>query len=142
MILREDPRYAADAYVFLRQALDFSVRMLNKPDQGPARHVTGQELLEGIRLLALQQFGPMARTVLESWGITRTRDFGDIVFNLIDKGVLGRKTEDRKSDFAGGYDFEEAFTKPFRPASTRKSTRRSGRQPRSAAGSAPTTNTL
>lgn len=142
LIIREDPRYAPDVYAFLRQALDFSVHMLHKPDQGPARHVSGQELLEGIRLLALQEFGPMARTVLASWGVTRTGDFGNIVFNLIEKGILGRKPEDKKSDFCGCYDFEDAFVKPFQPASSRARPRRPARRKRSsAAESEPTRRT-
>ena len=120
IILKEDQRYAPEAYFFLRQALDFSVRMLNKPEQGPARHVTGQELMEGVRLFAIQEYGPMARTVLRMWGLTRTEDFGEIVFSLVNKGVLGKQAQDKKEDFAGVYDFVEAFTAPFRPAAARR----------------------
>lgn len=114
-ILREDPRYTEDAYVFLREALDFTIKLLKKPDEGPARHVTGAELLEGVRQYALQEYGPMARTVLGRWGVRRCEDFGEIVFNLVGKGILGRTEQDRKEDFAGGYDFEKAFSEPFQP---------------------------
>ena len=116
-IVKKDPRYPADAYRFLRQGLDFTVRMLGKPDQGPGRHITGQELLEGIRLCALQEFGPIAGTVLRIWGITRTEDFGEMVFNLVHSGLLGKTEQDSKKDFAGGYDFQLAFMAPFLPTS-------------------------
>lgn len=115
-ILREDPRYDVQAYLFLREALDFTIKLLAKPAGGPGRHVTGGELLEGIRQYALQEFGPMARRVLRHWGIRRCEDFGEIVFNLVGKGILGRTEQDRKEDFAGGYDFDEAFCRPFEPS--------------------------
>ena len=78
-----DPRYAEGSYFFLREALDFTVKALKKPAEGPERHVTGQELSEGIRQYALQEFGPMTLTVLRAWGLQRTEDFGEIVFNLV-----------------------------------------------------------
>lgn len=121
LILKADRRYPKDAYVFLRVALNYSIKALNKPDQGPARHISGQELLEGIRKYTLQEFGPLSRTVLASWGITRTEDFGEIVFNLVQHGVLGKTDQDKKEDFADGYSFQEAFTAPFLPAAIRKS---------------------
>lgn len=119
LILKEDPRYPREAYQFLRQALSFTFKKLNKPTQGPARHMTGQELLEGIRLFALQEFGPMTRTVLATWGVTRTEDFGELVFNLVNHGVLGKTDQDKKEDFANGYDFHEAFSAPFLPSSAK-----------------------
>ncbi len=115
-ILAEDRRYDEQAYFFLREALDFTIKLLAKPAEGKARHVSGGELLEGIREYALREFGPMTRTVLSRWGIHRCEDFGHIVFNLVEKGVLGKTEEDRLEDFAGGYDFDEAFRQPFRPA--------------------------
>ncbi len=123
-IVREDPRYDPDAYAFLRDALSFTVAMLQKPAVGPGRHVTGRELLEGIRRFALQEFGPAARTVLREWGINRTDDFGHIVFNLVRKGVLGKTAEDRLEDFADVYDLDEALVTPFLPASQRPGARR------------------
>jgi len=119
-ILEDDPRYDEHAYLFLREALDHTIKMLAKPVDGPARHVSGSELLEGIRQYALKEFGPMAMTVLNRWGIRRCEDFGEIVFNLVDKGILGKTDEDRKEDFAGGYDFNKAFREPFRPSGSRQ----------------------
>lgn len=114
-ILDDDPRYTEDAYHFLQEALGFTMERLQKPDRGPARHITGRELLEGIREYTLLEFGPMSLTVLNTFGIHRTSDFGEIVFNLVDKGVLGKNEDDRREDFADGYDFEEAFRRPFLP---------------------------
>ena len=109
-ILVRDPRYTVEAYAFVRAGLDFTVRRLDKP-----RHVSGQELLTGIRIIALEEFGPMAKTVLNDWGIKRTEDVGEIVFNMVETGLLGKTAEDNRDDFANGYDFEEAFRKPFKP---------------------------
>lgn len=114
-ILAEDTRFDENAYHFVREALDFTIKLMEKPLEGVGRHVKGGELLEGIRQFALQEFGPLAKTVLNRWGVTRCEDFGDIVFNLVNKGVLGKTDEDRKEDFAGGYDFDVAFRTPFRP---------------------------
>ena len=110
-VVARDPRYQRDAYHFVREALDHTQGMYAKNG-----HVKGQELLEGIRDFALKQYGPMALLVLEEWGIRRCEDFGEIVFNLIDAQVLKKTGHDRREDFAGGYDFAEAFRKPFRPA--------------------------
>lgn len=117
-ICKADPRYTADAYFFIREALDHTSRTLDKPTEGEARHVTGTELLDGIRRYTLQEYGPMSLTVLASWGIRRTDDFGELVFNLVERGILGSTAEDKKQDFAGGYDFQEAFAKPFKPQAT------------------------
>ena len=120
IILKEDSRYPAEAYFFLREGLDYTIKALEKPTNGPARHVSGRELLEGLRVFAVQEFGPLALTVLKAWGITRTEDFGEIVFNLVDKGVLGKTNEDKRQDFADGYRFEDAFVKPFQPKRPRQ----------------------
>ena len=101
-------RYRANAYRFTLDAVHFTVQNL-----GEARHVTGEELLEGVRRLALERFGPMAKTVFEQWGIERTEDFGEIVFQLVDEGLLGKTEQDKASDFARGYDFTEAFVRNF-----------------------------
>ena len=116
-ICRQDSRYDRDAYFFVRESLDFTSKTLNKPREGAARHVSASELLEGIRLYALQEFGPMALTVLDFWGIRKTTDFGEIVFNLVQTGKLGKTDEDKKEDFDNGYDFHEVFAKPFLPES-------------------------
>jgi uncharacterized repeat protein (TIGR04138 family) len=80
-------------------------------------HVTGQQLLDGIREFALTQYGPMARTVLNEWGIRRCEDFGDIVFNMVEQGLLSKTDQDSREDFKGGYDFDSAFVWPFLPPS-------------------------
>lgn len=117
----QDPRFARDAYHFTREALDFTQKLISRENKGSVRHVTGQELLEGIRQYALQQYGPMTATVLEEWGIKNCRDFGDIVFNMVESGLLAKTDRDTRDDFQSGYDFTEAFRKPFWPDS--KSTR-------------------
>jgi uncharacterized repeat protein (TIGR04138 family) len=83
--------------------------------QGSIRHITGQELLDGIRQFALQQFGPMAVTVFEEWGVKNCRDFGDIVFNMVEISLLAKTDKDSRDDFQNGYDFTDAFRKPFWP---------------------------
>lgn len=118
-IVREDPRYDEHAYMFIREALDFTIQALNKPSEGPARHVSGKELLEGIRRFALQEYGPLAGRVLSHWGVERCEDFGEMVFNLVNKGILGKTEHDNKADFAGGYDFREAFVAPYLPSRPR-----------------------
>ena len=118
-ILEEDPRYTPQAYGFIREALDFTIKHFDKPMEGPGRHVSGTELLEGIRKYALKEYGPLAQTVFRHWGIRKTADFGHIVFNLVEKGVLGKTAEDRLEDFANGYPFDKAFRDPFRPRRTR-----------------------
>lgn len=109
-ILASDERYTAQAYVFVREGLDHTVRKLKKP-----RHVSGMELLDGMREYALQEYGPVTKRVLSEWGINECVDFGHIVFNLVDAGLLGKTEEDSIEDFMGGYDFHEAFIKPFQP---------------------------
>lgn len=110
-ILEADQRYTAEAYLFVREGLDHTVRQLEKP-----RHVNGKELLAGIREYALQEFGPVAKRVLSEWGINECIDFGNIVFNLVNHGLLGKTDEDSIEDFMDGYDFTEAFIQPFRPS--------------------------
>jgi uncharacterized repeat protein (TIGR04138 family) len=115
-ILARDPRYTREAYTFVREALDFTQKLIVKDLRGQIRHVSGQELLDGIRQFALQQFGPMAATVLEEWGVRNCRDFGDIVFNMVETSLLAKTDRDSRDDFQNGYDFTDAFRKPFRPA--------------------------
>jgi uncharacterized repeat protein (TIGR04138 family) len=116
MILAKDPRYPRDAYLFVRDALDFTQKSAAR-EHRQGLHVTGQELLAGIRDYTLAQFGPMAITVLEEWSITRCEDIGEIVFNVVDAGLFSKTDTDSRADFQGGYDFEEAFRKPFLPSS-------------------------
>jgi len=120
LIRGKDPRYPRDAYLFVREALDYTQKAIVKENRGQLRHVSGQELLAGIRDYALSQFGPMGVTVLEEWNITRCEDFGDIVFNMVEVGMLAKTDQDTRADFANGYDFTDAFRKPFWPANRLK----------------------
>ena len=114
-ILATDSRFHRDAYLFMREALDFTQKIVGRENLGKVRHVTGQELLGGLRQYALQQFGPMAVTVFEEWGIRNCKDFGEIVFNMVEIGLLARTEKDTRDDFQNGYDFTDAFRKPFWP---------------------------
>lgn len=117
LIRKEDPRFGKGAYLFVRQALDFTIRRRDEKKPKPtSRHISGQELLEGIREYALDQYGPMARMLFAEWGIEECRHFGEIVFQLVDYGVLGKTEDDQLEDFCDGYDFHEAFSAPFLPA--------------------------
>ncbi len=119
LICKEDPRFDRKAYDFVRLGLDHTVKELKKKDAARAersRHVSGPELLDGLRVYALDQFGPLAKTVLNTWGVQQCRDFGDIVFNLIEYNVFSKTENDRREDFADRFDFDEAFVKPFQPA--------------------------
>lgn len=86
LILSRDARYHRDAYLFVREALEYTQKTSGQDKRGRMRHVSGQELLAGIRDFALDQFGPMAMTVLEEWGIRQCEDFGEIVFNMVEIG--------------------------------------------------------
>ena len=116
LILVRDTRYAREAYTFVREALDFTQKLIVKENRSQIRHVSGQELLDGIRQFALQQFGPMTVTVLAEWGIRNCKDFGEIVFNMVETRLLAKTERDSRDDFQNGYDFTDAFLKPFRPA--------------------------
>ena len=113
-ILAADSRYPEPAYQFVRTAVSYTVERLQQEDPAQApRHISGPQLLEGIRELAIERFGPLTLDVLHEWGIRRTEDFGSIVFNLVNANLLGASEEDRPEDFADGYDFNEVFLKPF-----------------------------
>ncbi len=114
-LVAADARYHRDAYLFLRDALEYTQRALKREVGTRARHITGQELLEGLREYALKEYGPMALTVLSEWGIHRSEDFGEIVFNMVEHGILSKTDTDSREDFRHGYDFEQAFRAPFRP---------------------------
>jgi uncharacterized repeat protein (TIGR04138 family) len=116
-ILAKDTRYARDAYFFIRDALDVTKKRVHKEsrESNEQKHVTGQELLEGIRQLALKEFGPMVVTVFEEWGVKNCRDFGDIVFNMVEASLLAKTDKDTRDDFQNGYNFTDAFRKPYWP---------------------------
>ena len=130
-LLQQDRRYRLDAYMFVFEALSYAQEVMgmgaecasepvagieeeDDEAEGPQRHVTGQELCEAIRRFALQQFGLMAKTVLNSWGVYKTGDFGEIVFNMIKIGRMRKTPHDRREDFDDVYDFETAFHEEFK----------------------------
>lgn len=136
-LLSRDKRYRFDAYVFVFDALRYGqekmqlgrladssgVEASDDPfdDDEQARHVTGQELCEAIRRYALDQYGLMAKSVLNHWGVRETGDFGEIVFNLIDIGQMRKTDSDRREDFEDVYNFDQALTdryvfQPLRPS--------------------------
>jgi uncharacterized repeat protein (TIGR04138 family) len=114
-ISSQDSRYHREAYLFLREALDYTQKRLSQGKRVEPRHVTGQELLSGIREYALTQFGPMAKTVLNEWGVKACEDFGEMVFKMVEHGLLSQTEKDSRDDFKGGFDFDQAFCQPFRP---------------------------
>jgi len=117
-IVAKDPRYRRDAYYFVREALDHTQKMIGKlPKKKEVRHVSGQELLKGIREYGLQRFGPMTLAVLEEWGVRHCEDFGEVVFNMVETKLLAKTDQDSREDFKSAYDFDEAFRKPFLPSS-------------------------
>jgi uncharacterized repeat protein (TIGR04138 family) len=120
---RRDPRYAYEAYEFIFAALHHTQKVLGRepPDEvrgqqgaDPRHHVSGPELLDGVRDLALREFGLMARTVFRMWGIKGTGDWGEIVFNLIEAGLMSKTSADRREDFQNVYDLDEALVRGFR----------------------------
>jgi uncharacterized repeat protein (TIGR04138 family) len=111
-----DPRYAPAAYAFVRDAVTHTVKRQTPGDAARRTHITGRQLLEGFRELALERFGCLAAEVLEDWGVRRTEDVGDLVFALVKSDLLGANENDSPADFANGYDFGEVFGAPFRPA--------------------------
>ncbi|MBI3616375.1 MAG: hypothetical protein HY211_07665 [Candidatus Omnitrophica bacterium] len=118
-LCKQNLRYKPEAYTFVLAALHFTVSRLpqrrhdSEITSGAASssrsHVTGQELLEGIRIYGMDQFGPLTRQVFEHWGVQSTEDFGRIVFSLVDIQLLGKTDEDSLADFQGVYNFAQAF---------------------------------
>jgi uncharacterized repeat protein (TIGR04138 family) len=108
-LVERDPRYAPAAYHFVFEALDHTLSNRG----GGRRHVSGPEIMDGVRSLALERFGYLTRSVLHNWGVTMTDHFGDIVFNLIAVDLLQKTADDRLEDFCGLFDFETAFDDAF-----------------------------
>ena len=102
-------KYKREVYIFLFEALEYTLRKLKEH-----RHVTGRELLIGLSEYAKSEYGPMAKTVFEYWGVTKTEDFGRIVFDLVDAGLMGKTESDSLDDFKNIYDFEEEFEKKYK----------------------------
>jgi uncharacterized repeat protein (TIGR04138 family) len=108
--LGQNPPYPIKAYEFVCEALDLCRNLpVEKPEHQPIRHVSGQEFLEVVRQLALKKFSKQAKAVLRNWKICRTEDFGEIVFGMVDAGLLMKRPEDAKADFQNGFSFDEAF---------------------------------
>ena len=118
-IVEKDTRYQKDAYFFLREALDYTQKTISKSNKNIVRHVTGQELLSGIRDYGLSLYGPMTLAVFNEWGLTCCEDFGELVFNLIEFGLLSKKPSDTREDFKGGFDFLKTLRDPFLPSRKR-----------------------
>ena len=116
--VQRDARYRPEAYELVRVALNHASERFRKDDDD--QHVTGQELLEGFREHVIKEFGPMALTLLQQWGLHRGLDVGHIVYNLIEIGYFGKNDGDSLEDFDGGYDFQSAFTDPFLPRKDRQ----------------------
>lgn len=114
-ILVQDKRYDRDAYLFLREALDYTQKSVGKHRRDGVQHVSGGELLAGIRNAAIDQFGPMVPTVFSEWGIRSCEDFGEMVFLLVEYNVLAKTENDSREDFKSGYDFYDAFCRPYLP---------------------------
>lgn len=125
-LLSDDRRYKLEAYAFVFEALTYAQNELgmgkpqtDDPDEEAAevdedeRHLTGQQLCEAIRCFALDQYGYMAKCVLNSWGVTKTRDFGEIVFNLIGIGQMRKRPEDKVEDFDDVFDFDSDLQGAF-----------------------------
>jgi uncharacterized repeat protein (TIGR04138 family) len=120
-VVRHDPRYAYEAYEFVFAALDYTQCGLGRAHDRARelkiekqQHVSGRELVLGIRELALREFGLMARVVFRLWGINRTGDFGEIVFNLITANLMTKTEHDSRDDFQNVYDLDRALTEDFR----------------------------
>ena len=108
-IHQKDNRYKEDAYAFVMEALSYTQKKFKR-----LKHVTGGELLIGMKELLLNKFGPMTLTVLAHWGIKSTEDLGNVVFNLVDNKILSKTEDDNIEKFKNGFDFEEAFDHGYR----------------------------
>ena len=116
-VCQEDRRYHPEASAFLRDSLEGTIKRRNKSKKEPGPHVGAAELLDGFRIHALAEFGPMALMVLDYWGVVSTGDVGQMVFNLVQAGIFGKTDEDTTESFRDVFDFREAFVAPFRPLS-------------------------
>jgi uncharacterized repeat protein (TIGR04138 family) len=118
-VVRRDPRYSYEAYEFVFAALAYTQRLLGRVPPAEATgeqdyHVTGRQLLEGVRDLALREYGLMARTVFRMWGINNTSDFGEIVFNLVAANLMSKTDEDNREDFRDVFDLDQVLVRDYR----------------------------
>ena len=115
--LRRTRRFTREAYYFIRDSLDHTQRCLRKESgDRELSHVTGPQLCDGLRRHAIDQFGPLSRLVLESWGLRTTSDIGAVVYLLIETGAFFRSETDSAADFDDVFEFVDAFDRPFLPA--------------------------
>lgn len=124
-VVARDPRFAYEAYEFIYQALDYTVRKLGRGIEAHSRrgrdvekantetHVSGPQLLDGVRELALKEFGLMARTVFRQWGLRSSEDFGAIVFILVEADLMSKTDEDSLDDFKDGFDFDSELIEGY-----------------------------
>lgn len=117
-IQEKDVRYKEDAYFFVMESLSYTQKKIDN-----YKHVTGVQLLEGIKELLMHKFGPMTMLVLQYWGIKSTEDFGNIVFNLVENKVLSKTEEDNIESFKNGYSFEDVFLDEYRKKLAKKISR-------------------
>jgi uncharacterized repeat protein (TIGR04138 family) len=126
-LAERDGRFKKAAYLFVYDALEYTVKKLGKaafqPDQ---RHISGQELLYGISEYGLEQFGPLTREVFRRWGLDATRNFGEIVFNLIQAGLMTKTDKDNLDDFTDIYSFSEEFNWKKRKSNYKRLPQQSG----------------
>ena len=113
-VYAKDNRYSPDAYQYLREVLDFAVKRIVEAE-GQSRHISGSELMFSFRDYTLQEFGPMSHPLLKEWGIKKTLDVGEMIFNLIEVGEFSKEEGDSLNDFKLIYTFKEAFDEPFLP---------------------------
>jgi uncharacterized repeat protein (TIGR04138 family) len=138
-LLQTDKRYKFEAYVFVFEALNYAHEKLGLGQEHPPeeeaqpeprrggskkseRHLTGQQLCEAVRQYSLEQYGLMAKPVLNSWGVRTTGDIGNIVFNLIEAGQMRKTKQDRREDFENVFDFDEALVRNFQMTSPKQQT--------------------
>lgn len=119
-IILKDKRYDVGAYYFLKDALDFTVKKATEENGGEHRHVSARELAEGFRNYALEEFGPMASTMMEEWGVTETLDIGNMVFLLIEEGVFGKQDSDTLEEFTNVFLLIKSLDAPFAPRQSAK----------------------
>ena len=122
-LVKTDPRYKLDAYVFVRDGLSYAQEGIideaegedrsSGEEEAPDRHLTGQQLCEALRLYALDQYGYMSKTVLNSWGLKSTGDFGEVVYNMIENELMKKSDTDRREDFDKVFDFDQALRQQF-----------------------------
>lgn len=110
-ILESDSRFSLGAYRFVLQALNYTQRQIT---EGAERHISGQELLEGIQEFALEEFGPLGGAVFRIWGIQSTEDIGEVVFNLVEHDFMGKRKEDSIDDFSNGFEIDTYFWEAYK----------------------------